>query len=59
MIMSKVKIISTIYAIGIIVGALFLDIWGSDTNILKGIIAITWTAIFLIAYVYFEKKNEK
>ena len=42
---------------GIIFGALFLDIWGSDTNILKGIIAITWTAIFLIAYVYFEKKK--
>tara|TARA_B100001741_G_C16211385_1_gene440458 strand:- start:352 stop:525 length:174 start_codon:yes stop_codon:yes gene_type:complete len=57
--MRKINIILIIYIIGIIFGALFLDIWGSDTNILKGIIAITWTAIFLIAYVYFEKKNEK
>ena len=56
--MRKINIILIIYIIGIIFGALFLDIWGSDTNILKGIIAITWTAIFLIAYVYFEKKNE-
>ena len=57
--MRKINIILIIYIIGIIFGALFLDIWGSDANILKGIIAITWTAIFLIAYVYFEKKNEK
>ena len=57
--MRKINIILIIYIIGIIFGALFLDIWGSDTNILKGVIAITWTAIFLIAYVYFEKKNEK
>ena len=53
--MSKVKIISIIYAIGIIFGALFLDIWASNTNLLKPIIAVAWTAIFLIALINIEK----
>ena len=32
MIMSKVKIVSIVYAIGIIIGALFFDIWGAKIN---------------------------
>ena len=27
-----------IYAAGIVLGALFLDLWGAETSILKGII---------------------
>ncbi len=57
--MSKINIITLIYIAGIIIGALFLDIWGAETNIIKGIIALIWTAIFLVALVYFENKNEK
>ena len=30
--MSKVKIASIIYAIGIIIGALFFDVWGENTT---------------------------
>jgi len=30
--MSKVKIVSIIYAIGIIIGALFFDVWGANTT---------------------------
>ena len=33
--MSKVKIVSIIYAIGIIIGALFFDVWGADTTPFK------------------------
>ena len=33
--MSKVKIVSVIYAIGIIIGALFFDVWGADTTPVK------------------------
>ena len=33
--MSKVKLISIIYAIGIIIGALFFDVWGVNTTFLK------------------------
>ena len=46
-----------IYAAGILFGAFFLDIWGAETSILKGIIGLVWTAIFLITLFYAEKKN--
>ena len=48
-----------IYAAGILFGAFFLDIWGAETSILKGIIGLVWTAIFLITLFYAEKKNTK
>ena len=48
-----------IYAAGILIGAFFLDIWGAETTILKGIIGLVWTAIFLITLFYAEKKNTK
>mgnify|MGYP001353324615 FL=1 len=48
-----------IYAAGILIGAFFLDIWGAETTILKGIIGLVWTAIFLITLFYAEKKNNK
>ena len=56
--MSKVKIISIIYAIGIIIGALFLDIWGADTTPLKTMSVFAWTVIFIIA-LFFVDKNER
>ena len=33
--MSKVKILSIVYATGIIIGALFFDVWGVNTTPLK------------------------
>ena len=45
--MSKVKIVSIIYAIGIIVGALFFDVWGADTTPFKTLSIFAWTVIFL------------
>ena len=56
--MSKVKIISIIYAIGIIFGALFLDIWGAETTLLKTMSVFAWTILFIIA-LFFADKNEK
>ena len=56
--MSKVKIISIIYAVGIIIGALFLDIWGAETTPLKTLSVFAWTVIFIIA-LFFADKNEK
>ena len=56
--MSKVKIISIIYAIGILIGALFLGIWSADTTFIKTITVLIWTIIFLIA-LFFADKNEK
>ena len=55
--MKQSNIILIIYIIGIIIGALFLDIWGADTSIKKGLIALGWTAIFLIAYFYSDREK--
>ena len=56
--MSKVKLISIIYAIGIIIGALFLEVWSAETSFIKTIGVFIWTIIFLIA-LFFADKNEK
>ena len=56
--MSKVKIISFIYAVGIIIGALFFDVWGVETTPLKTMSVFIWTIIFIIA-LFFADKNEK
>ena len=56
--MSKVKIVSIVYAIGIIIGALFFDVWGTDTTPFKTLTIFTWTVIFIIT-LFFVDKNEK
>ena len=56
--MSKVKILSIVYAIGIIIGALFFDVWGVDTTPLKTMSVFVWTVIFIIA-LFFVDKNER
>ena len=56
--MSKVKILSIIYAIGIIIGALFFDVWGVNTTPLKTMSVFVWTVIFIIA-LFFVDKNER
>ena len=56
--MNKVKIISIIYAIGIIIGALFLDVWGAETTPFKTLSVFAWTVIFIIS-LFFADKNEK
>ena len=56
--MSKVKIISIIYAIGIIVGALFFDVWGAETTLLKTMSVFVWTIVFIIV-LFFVDKNER
>ena len=48
-----------IYAVGIVIGALFLDIWGAETSLSKAMVGVVWTVIFLICLFYFEKKNEE
>ena len=55
--MKQSNIVLIIYIIGIIIGALVLDIWGADTNIKKGLMALGWTAIFLIAYFYSDREK--
>ena len=55
--MSNTSKVIIIYIIGLIFGALFLDIWSSDTNILKALLGLGWTALLLIG-IFFAEKNE-
>ena len=56
--MSKTSIVIIIYILGLIFGALFLNIWSADTNILKGLLGLGWTALLLIG-LFFAEKHEK
>ena len=56
--MNQSSIAIIIYLIGVIIGALFLDIWGAETSIKKGLIALGWTALLLIALFYADKNKQ-
>ena len=56
--MSKSTIIIIIYVLGLIFGAVFLDIWNSETSIKKALLGLGWTALLLIG-LFFSEKNEK
>ena len=55
--MSKSSIVIIIYIIGLIFGAIVLDMWSAETSP-KALLGIVWTALFLIG-LYFAEKNEK
>jgi len=55
--MSKSTIIVIIYILGLIFGALVLDMWSAETSP-KALLGIGWTALFLIG-LFFAEKNEK
>tara|TARA_B100000579_G_C22292499_1_gene603391 strand:+ start:43 stop:213 length:171 start_codon:yes stop_codon:yes gene_type:complete len=56
--MKQSSIAIIIYIIGVVIGALFLDIWGAETSIKKGLIALGWTALLMIALFYADKNEE-
>ena len=56
--MNKSTIILIIYIIGLIFGALVLDIWSAETSIFKGLLGLGWTALLLIG-LFFADKHEK
>ena len=56
--MSQSSIAIIIYLIGVIIGALFLDIWGAETSVKKGLIALGWTALLIIALFYADKNKK-
>ncbi len=56
--MSKTTIVIIVYVLGLIFGALFLNLWSADTNIIKGLIGLGWTALLLIG-LFFAEKNER
>ena len=57
--MNKTTLVTIFYILGILVGALFLDVWGADTSFVKTISVFVWTIIFLITLFYFDKNEKK
>ena len=57
--MNKTTIVTIIYILGILIGALFLKVWGAETSFIKTISIFIWTIIFLIALFYTDKHERK
>ena len=57
--MNKLTLLTIIYIVGIIIGALFFDVWGAETTFLKTMSVFIWTIIFLIALFYIDKKQRR
>ena len=55
--MNKSIIVITIYILGLIFGALVLDIWSPKTSP-KALLGLAWTALLLIG-LFFAEKHEK
>jgi len=55
--MIKSTTLIIIYIIGLIFGALVLDIWSAETSP-KALIGIGWTALLLVG-LFFSEKNER
>ena len=57
--MNKLTLLTIIYIVGIIIGALFYDVWGAETTFFKTMSVFIWTIIFLIALFYIDKKQKQ
>jgi len=53
--MNKTILVIIAYMLGVIIGALFFDIWSTETSFLKTLSIFVWTIIFLITLFYFDK----
>ena len=56
--MIKSTIVIIIYILGLVFGALVLDLWSAQTSP-KALIGIGWTALLLIGLFLTEKKDGK
>ena len=57
-IMNKLTLITILYVIGVLIGALFFDVWGAETTFIKTMSIFLWTIIFLIALFYIDKNKK-
>ena len=57
--MNKLTILTIIYITGVIIGALFLDVWGAETTFIKTMSIFVWTIIFLITLFYLDRYEKK
>ena len=57
--MSKSSLAVVIYIVGLVFGALFLNLWGAETSPQKALLGLGGTAIFLIALFFAEKDKHE
>ena len=57
--MNKTIIVIIIYILGVIIGALFFNVWGAETSFIKTISIFVWTIIFLITLFYTDKHERE
>ena len=57
--MNKLKILIITYILGVMIGALFFDVWGTNTTFIKTMSIFLWTIIFLLALSYIDKNEKK
>ena len=55
--MNKSTLVIIIYVIGLILGALVLDMWSAETSP-KALLGIGWTTLLLVG-LFFTEKNER
>jgi hypothetical protein len=55
--MNKSTIVIIIYVLGLIFGAIFLNMWSAETSP-RALLGIGWTALLLIG-LFITEKNEK
>ena len=56
--MSKSTLVIIIYMLGLLFGALVLDLWSAETGP-KAFIGIFWTVFLLVALFYVDKYEQK
>ena len=56
--MSKTNIVIVIFILGLIFGALVLDLWSAETGP-KALLGMGWTALFLIGLFFADKNDQK
>ena len=56
--MSKTTIVIIIYILGLIFGALVLDLWSAETSP-KALLGMGWTALFIIGLFFADKNDQK
>ena len=54
--MNQISILVIVYILGLLCAAVFLDLWGSETGP-KALLGLGWTAVFLVALFYAERKK--
>ena len=57
--MHKTTLVIIIFVIGLVFGALVLNLWSADTSLFKALLGLGWTALFLVGLFFADKNDRK